>query len=515
MSESIVLMTIGPLLTIVPNIPPLFVGQAGAISFSSTGAEGLLRWTLVSSDLPGEWDAVLTIDAGVASLEAATLTTPGSYSVRVRLSDATRIPVEQTFGVRIVALPIEVSGTLDEWTVTVAIIDVLTLSGGTGDYVSVTVISGALPAGASVALVGDELQFTGSPTGSGPWSVALRVTDSAGAYLDIPLSGTVGVLPLTITGGPLLDATEGQAYSDTLTIAGGVPPYTLGTVTGMPVGLSASITGSTLTVSGTPAADESDDSPFSLSIEVEDAEADSDVYTQSFVVENDGDPYWANVTSLLHFNGSSGSTTFTDQKRTGWIRGASGTSISTAQSKFGGASLELPGNATNMIYQANHSDDGWDFGSADFTVEAWVRPDVVNKNQTIASNWYGVSAVHCAWLLYITTTGKLQLSYGVGGTNTGTPSSSGITAGVWTHVAVCRQGTTVSYYINGVKDATTYTLTGSLNVPPSDCICIGAASPTTSTQLQFDGYIDELRVTKGVARYNANFTPPDAPFPDE
>lgn len=90
---------------------------------------------------------------------------------------------------------------------------------------------------------------------------------------------------LTIAGGPLAAATEGVAYSETLTISGGAPPYSLGTVTGLPSGLSATIDGSALDITGTPDAGESADSPFSLSIEVEDAEAEAEIYTQSFVVE--------------------------------------------------------------------------------------------------------------------------------------------------------------------------------------------------------------------------------------
>lgn len=92
------------------------------------------------------------------------------------------------------------------------------------------------------------------------------------------------VAPLQISGGPLVDAEEAGAYSDSLTITGGVPPYTLGTVTGLPAGLSAGITGSTLQITGEPDAGTSDDSPYSLSIEVEDSAEDTDTYSQSFVV---------------------------------------------------------------------------------------------------------------------------------------------------------------------------------------------------------------------------------------
>lgn len=278
------LVTAGPTLGLAGVVPAFALGAAASATFTAFGVVGAARITVAAETLPAEWAFVDNGD-GTGTLSTGSTLVAGEFSLTLRVVDANRQPVVRTFAVRVIALPVSVSGTLDPFVVTVAVSDVLTISGGTGTYASVTTQSGALPAGVSVALVGDELQFSGSPTATGAWSVVLRVTDSAGAFADVALSGTITALALTISGGPLLDATEGEAYSDTLTISGGVPPYTLDTVTGMPSGLSASITGSTLTVSGTPDAGESDDSPFSLSIEVEDTEAETEVYTQSFVVD--------------------------------------------------------------------------------------------------------------------------------------------------------------------------------------------------------------------------------------
>ena len=153
-------------------------------------------------------------------------------------------------------------------------------------------------------------------------------------------------------------------------------------------------------------------------------------------------------------------------------------------------------------------------GGGDFTIEAWVRPtaSALSGGRVIASNWHGVSASFCSWILYFAAGGKLQLSYGVGGTNTGTPSTTTIAADVWTHVAVCREGNVVSYYINGVKDATTFALVGTLNYYAGEPTVIGALSGGGGSA--YIGYIDEFRLTKGVARYDANFTAPTAEFPE-
>jgi hypothetical protein len=83
-----------------------------------------------------------------------------------------------------------------------------------------------------------------------------------------------------------------------------------------------------------------------------------------------------------------------------------------------------------------------------------------------------------------------------------------ITLNTWTHVAWTRSGSSNRLFINGTQvgstttDATNYTSTASF---------IGASQSGT---LPFAGYIDDLRITKGYARYTSNFTPPSSAFKD-
>lgn len=274
----------GPLLTIVPRIDPLFVGAPGQISFSASGAEGILRWRLIASTLPAEWAETLTVTDGVASIAAEELQTPGTYAVTLEVSDATRVPVRTTFDIRVVALPLQVSGELSDWIVTVAVDDVLTLSGGSGHYDDMDVTSGALPAGVTLTLAGDELQFTGSPIATGTWAVVLRVTDSNGAYIDIALLGAV-TAPEIVISGVLPPAVQGAAYSATLAIGGGVPGYSLVSVTGAPAGLTVGIAGASINVTGPVAAGTASGSPYALSIEIADSLGTQKTYSQSFVVD--------------------------------------------------------------------------------------------------------------------------------------------------------------------------------------------------------------------------------------
>jgi hypothetical protein len=87
-------------------------------------------------------------------------------------------------------------------------------------------------------------------------------------------------------------------------------------------------------------------------------------------------------------------------------------------------------------------------------------------------------------------------------------SGSAYTVGSWVHVAVVRNGNTVTIYSNGTNVGSG-SYTGSPAVT-TDPLSIGGAS---NAAFSLNGYIDDLRITKGYARYTANFTPPTTAFP--
>ncbi len=79
-------------------------------------------------------------------------------------------------------------------------------------------------------------------------------------------------------------------------------------------------------------------------------------------------------------------------------------------------------------------------------------------------------------------------------------------------ITITRSGTSTKMFIDGVQVGSTYTDNNNYGTS-NPFIIADYGSPTTGTN-QLNGYIDELRITKGVARYTANFTPPNAPFPN-
>lgn len=208
---------------------------------------------------------------------------------------------------------------------------------------------------------------------------------------------------------------------------------------------------------------------------------------------------------LLHCDGTNGSTVITD--KIGKAMTAYGNAkISTAQSKFRGASLSLDGNG-DYISSPNSAD--FRFGTGDFTIDFWLYSNVAWGSQPASASVCGQKKSDSTngWVLYKDGSYPTKINARVGLTNN-FPTGSTPTANVWEHWALVRNGTSLKWYKNGVLDATT---TSSVDVnDTTGLFLIGLADSWASSFL--NGYVDELRVSKGIARWTANFTPPTAPY---
>lgn len=221
------------------------------------------------------------------------------------------------------------------------------------------------------------------------------------------------------------------------------------------------------------------------------------------------DPYWVAVLSLLSLEGPNNGTSISDKKGRAWAPSGQA-KLSTDQAKFGGSSLFLDGTSNTYVTTANTTD--FQFGSGNLTIEMFVRP--ASAGMLVAS-WRGFVANICSWLVKRTPVGQLGFRYGVAGVNNEFLSTATIPLNVWTHVAVVRNGTSILLFVNGVLDST-HTLVGELNYYANEPVVIGAYHVTADSAGgdRYTGYIDEMRITKGVARYTSSFTPPDRVFPD-
>lgn len=220
------------------------------------------------------------------------------------------------------------------------------------------------------------------------------------------------------------------------------------------------------------------------------------------------DPYFANVTALLHFNGADGSTTITDVIGSTWTAGGTA-QIDTAQSQSGGASLSVDGTSGSMVSTPDAA--GWTFGSGDFTIEWFVRFFSINVNP--ASVIVTKRTLFGPYSVQIDSSGVITHLCSNDGSTWGVNiASAASTIGIntWYHGALCRSGTTFSAFHNGTRIGTA-TMSGSLHVN-SDVLSVGALGPGT---FGCGAWIDEFRITKGVARYSGStYTIPTVPFPD-
>lgn len=222
------------------------------------------------------------------------------------------------------------------------------------------------------------------------------------------------------------------------------------------------------------------------------------------------DPYWNNVVLAMHMDGANGSTTFTDGK--GHTVTAYGdVEISTVESKFGGASTYFDGAS---YYLAIDSSPDFDFVS-DTEWSVWINPSSLPVAEAAILNIDGQDGSHAAHRLSLTSSGNIYCAFmydsNPASLNINITSSDTVTVGVWTLVTVTKNGNTVKLFFNGVEKASG-TASGAIEPWVSGRKIYIGKYYHPSFPHYFHGYIDDLRITKGVARYTSDFTPPTAAF---
>lgn len=241
------------------------------------------------------------------------------------------------------------------------------------------------------------------------------------------------------------------------------------------------------------------------------------------VIVQPGDQYWDYVSSLLHFNGANNSTTFTDQKANTWTRSGSPV-ISTEKSKFGGSS----GKFSRYSYISTNNMSGFLFGATeDFTVEAWLyipsgitianlfAPIICTGVSNAASNgggWlFGMNDRTNATIRLVslaTDETYKELEFEIGST---------LPRDTWMHIEFGRsEGITYGFFNGNLVGTSTLYNNVEFSSPNVNKVSIGSADWTTSyiNLWYLDGFLDDLRVTKGVCRHTASFTPQTSEYPN-
>lgn len=204
---------------------------------------------------------------------------------------------------------------------------------------------------------------------------------------------------------------------------------------------------------------------------------------------------------LLHCDGTDGEQTFTDEQ--GHTFTANGhVNTDDDQYKFGGASGYFDGSGDYL--SASASSD-FDFGTGDWTIDFWIRRDgappktwgIISSATSSSTGWAIVSASTTAYPEIVSKasgTWKVDLAMSAAPTNQ-----------VWAHVAFVRYGNTLKAYLDGVSK-------GSLNVTGYNYNSAGYGLVvgryiTDTNDYYHKGHLDEIRISKGIARWTGDFTP--------
>jgi hypothetical protein len=223
------------------------------------------------------------------------------------------------------------------------------------------------------------------------------------------------------------------------------------------------------------------------------------------------DASFSSVTLLLRMNGSNGSTTFTDISNSGHTFTAYGNAqISTAQSKFNGASALFDGSgdyitttpATALYLTGN------------FTIECWVRMTNNNDGVVASSSQSQQNNIQIFKVNAGGVNGAVEVYADNNEASKGSlivSSGGALSVDTWHHLALSRTSGSARLFVDGTQVGST--ATGWTTGFRCDAIGTLFTSGTRYADLDFHGYIDEFRITKGVGRYTSNFTAPSAPFP--
>ena len=232
------------------------------------------------------------------------------------------------------------------------------------------------------------------------------------------------------------------------------------------------------------------------------------VYTGTFTLPTAPLTAVANTTMLLNFTNAG----IYDMTAKNDIITYGTAAISTAQSKFGGSSINLNGSS----YAEVPSSVFFDLGTT-YTIEFWLYPNSLGTNwggilhrgfySTGVNTWdnfaFSIRGLNSGLRCYFYATTNANEQY----IDTGAVFSTG----QWYHIAMVRNGTTGYVFINGAQNNTI----AGLNTPAASTrtLKIGVWDYSAGSEY-LNGYIDDIRITKGLARYTGAFTAPTAPFAD-
>lgn len=232
------------------------------------------------------------------------------------------------------------------------------------------------------------------------------------------------------------------------------------------------------------------------------------------------DPYWSSVSLLVSGNPTSGTSngTVIDSSVNAYTITSTFAMPQGAYNPFSTTAPYTPSINGGSIYNNQtgtiltpSSATSWSFGTGAFTIEGWINPSqIATTVGMIVSNFVATTFVVGQWKFGCNTaTGQLVFTWATSTTLTSTITSGAnvVTLNAWQHVAVVRNGTTITIYLNGTSVGS-----GTMSTSLGATGTLGVGYQQTGTAANFNGFLSSIRIVKGTAVYTSNFTPPTAPL---
>jgi hypothetical protein len=180
--------------------------------------------------------------------------------------------------------------------------------------------------------------------------------------------------------------------------------------------------------------------------------------------------------------------------------------ISTSVKKYGTGSLSFDGTGDYLLAPVD-ANPNFNFGSGDFTVEMWFYANSLSSSSYAGLCGCNNSGSSSEWGAYVRSNGIFF--YGASGRLIG---GGTISTGTWYHYAASKTSTTVRVWLDGVQVGVD---TGVTDSYINSSVGFRVGDDPDAGNPAFNGYIDDLRITKGFCRYTATFTPPTESLPDK
>jgi len=233
------------------------------------------------------------------------------------------------------------------------------------------------------------------------------------------------------------------------------------------------------------------------------------LYTSTFTPPTSPPTNVANTSLLCNFTNAG----ITDTTAKTVFETVGDAKIGTAQSKFGGSSIVFDGTG-DRIYRPAEKDPLTDLGvgGENFTIEQWVYFNSVSGTQMFSPSKGGGTAGWNSssghqYLLGFLSSGTYYIQVWNGSGIASINFTNPFATGRWYHHAVTYDGVTTRVFIDGIQRAS-----GSISYVAISNPTRFVIGDSPAYDGPFNGYLQDVRITKGICRYVQNFTPPTTAF---